>query len=453
MSQAATMHGLPPRSTDRLHPVARGQEERSDGLGGESLRTESAIADEDTAPAAVLEAPRTSPVEPHAPPKKSKAKFVALALVLTALGGGGVAYARSLGHQSTDDAQVEGHVQAISARVSGQVAKVLVKDNQMVEVGDVLVELDPVDLQARVESAKADVAAAESAVAQAKAQLALTQKNVDANLEQARGGVTQAAGGLSGAQATVEQGKADLTAAEARTKLAQADFDRARELFASGAISKAELDLRQSTLDQANANLEVARARLEAAKANIAAGAGGVELAKGRLTGAQSGPEQIAAGEANVLAAEARVAQARAALHIAELNLGYTTIRAPVRGVVSRRTVEVGQVISPERALLAIVPLEDVWVVANFKEDQLAKMRPGQAAEIEVDAFGGKKLKGHVESFSGGTGSRFALLPPDNASGNFVKVVQRVPTLVRVDDTSGLSLRPGMSVAVTVDTK
>ncbi len=443
MSQAATIQGIPGRSDGRS---VRIRAEIADDRQGEAPTSVGATGDE-------MEAPKVSPVDPHAPPKRSKAKFVALGLALAALTGGGVLYAHSLGHESTDDAQVEGHVQGVSSRVSGQVAKVLVKDNQMVEVGDVLVELDPIDLQARVDAAKADVAAAEAAVSQARAQLALTQKNVQANLVQAKGGVTQATGGLSSAQATVDQAKADVSAAEARQKLAQVDYDRAKELFSSGAISKAEIDARKSTLDQADANLSLSRARLDAARANIAAGAGGVELAQGKLAGAESGPEQIAAAESNVTAAEARVGQAKTALHIAELNLGYAKITAPVRGVVSRRTVEVGQVISPDRALLAIVPLDDVWVVANFKEDQLAKMKPGQRAEIEVDAFGDKKLVGHVDSFSGGTGSRFALLPPDNASGNFVKVVQRVPTLVRVDDPKGLVLRPGMSAVVTVDTK
>ena len=398
------------------------------------------------------EVPAKKADEP-APPKRSKAKFVALGLVIVALIGGGTAYLLSRGHESTDDAQVEGHVQSVSARTNGQVISVAVKDNQIVEAGETLLQLDPADYVAKLDVAKADLAAAQVAVTAADAQLALTEKNVDAALRQAKGGVDQAAGGLSGAQASVEQAKSDIVAAESRQQLTGADYKRTSELYSAGAVSKAELDLRKSADDQAVASLAAARSRLDASRATITAGAGGVELAKGRLAGAESGPEQIATAKTAVDAAKARVDQALAAEHIAELNLSYTKVTSPVRGVVSRRSVEVGQVVSPDRALLAIVPLDDVWVVANFKEDQLSDMREGQKATVVIDAFGGKKLHGHVESFSGGTGARFALLPPDNASGNFVKVVQRVPTLVRIDDANGLELRPGLSAAVTVDTK
>ncbi len=275
----------------------------------------------------------------------------------------------------------------------------------------------------------------------------------EATLKLAKGGLRQASGGLVGSQAAVDQAKADVDAADSRLKLAQSDYDRVKALFDANVVSKAELDARVATLDQAIANLTSTRARKSAADAGISANAGNLEFAEGRLSSAQTGPAQLAASKAAVGSAEARKKQALASLRIAQLNLGYADVRAPVKGVVSRRTVEVGQTASPDRALMAIVPLDDVWIVANFKETQHEDMRSGESAIVTIDAFGGKKLRGHVESFSGGTGAKFSLLPPDNASGNFVKVVQRVPTLIRLDDTAGLELRPGMSVDVDVTTK
>jgi len=321
--------------------------------------------------------------------KGGRARFVALGLVSAAVIGGGTWWLLTRGQESTDDAQVEGHVQVVAARVTGQVQTVLVKDNQAVKTGDILVELDKNDLDARAASARADLAAAQAALASARAQEALTEKTIEAVLKQARGGVTQASSGVASFQASVEQARADLSAAEARSRLAQSEFDRTSNLYATGALSQAELDSRRSLLDQATASVEQARARLSAARAGISSGSGGMELAQGRLAAAETGPQQVANAQATVQVAEARVGQAQAALRLAELNLGYATIRSPSDGVVARRTVEVGQLVSPDRALLAVVPLDDVWIVANFKEDQAAKMHPGQTAKVHVDAFSG----------------------------------------------------------------
>ena len=440
MTQAATLDTLSARSETAPRTVSREPQ---------STR----LPETREAPAPSSPKPAPAPAEP-AKKKPSRAKFVALGLALLAAGGGGTAYAVSHGHETTDDAQVEGHVQTVAARTSGQVSEVLVKDNDVVEAGQIVAVLDKTDLEAKVELAKADVASADAAIDAANAQLSLTEQTTEANLKQAKGGLKQASGGLVGSQASVEQAKADVDSADARSKLAQSDYDRIKALFDANAVSKAELDSRSAALDQASANLSSARARLTAAQAAIASNAGNLELAEGKLSSAQTGPAQLAAAKASVESSEARKKQAEASLHIAELNLGYADVRAPVRGVVSKRTVEVGQMASPDRALMAIVPLDDVWVVANFKETQLENMRMGQPVDISVDAFGGKKLHGHVESFASGTGSKFSLLPPDNSSGNFVKVVQRVPTLVRLDDPPAkLELRPGMSVSVDVTTK
>jgi membrane fusion protein (multidrug efflux system) len=392
--------------------------------------------------------------EPEAKVAPRRRALIVLPL-LTALAaaGGAFAYFGGAGKETTDDAQIEGHVAYVAPHVAGQVKRVLVKDNQHVKAGDILVELDDRDLSVRLASARADFAAAKAQLHSSETQLAVTRKSVDSNLAVARGGMSQAASVQGITRATIDQAQAEISAAESRQKLAQLDFDRTSRLFSSDVISKANLDAVSASLEQANANVAQARARLKSAEANRANSSGTLESARGRVLAAESGPEQIEAAEAAVELASARLNQAQAALEQAELNVSYTQIKAEVAGIVSRRSVEVGQMASPEKPLLAVVPLDDTWVVANFKEDQIARMKPGQLAEVEVDAFDGQKLKGHIDSLAGGTGARFSLLPPDNASGNFTKVVQRVPVLVRIDGISELALRPGLSAKVTVVTK
>jgi membrane fusion protein (multidrug efflux system) len=337
--------------------------------------------------------------------------------------------------------------------VAGQVKRVLVKDNQHVKAGDVLVELDDRDLNVRLASARADLAAAKAQLHSSETQLAVTRKSVDSGLAVARGGMAQAASVQGTTRASIEQAQAEITAAESRQKLAQLDFDRTSQLFNTTAVSKASLDAASASLEQASANVSQAQARLKSAQASRENSSGTLESARGRVLLAESGPEQLEAAQAAVELGSARLNQAEAALEQAEPNVSYTQIKAEIAGVVSRRSVEVGQMASPEKPLLAVVPLDDTWVVANFKEDQIAHMRPGQLAEIEVDAYDGQKLKGHIDSLAGGTGARFSLLPPDNASGNFTKVVQRLPVLVRIDGVSDLDLRPGLSAKVTIVTK
>ena len=359
-------------------------------------------------------------------------------------------YLLHLGRESTDDAQVEGRVISVSARVPGQVLRVHVQDNQLVDAGDALLELDPADYAAKVDAARADLAAARAAADGARSTLALTEKTAPANLVQARGALTAAVYSISSAAAAIGQTNADLAAAESRKSLAELNLKRAHALVEANVLPAADLDQKQTEFDAASAQYEKERARVSAAYAAHAGSGGGLVLAKGRLTAAQTAPEQVASSRAALALAEARTLQADAALKLAELNLSYTTVRAARRGVVSRRSVEDGQTVSPERPLLAIVPLDDVWVVANFKEDQLAGMRAGQTAMVRLDTYGRRQFRGHVESVAGGTGARFALLPPDNATGNFVKVVQRIPVLIRLDGPPGVALRPGMSADVSV---
>jgi membrane fusion protein (multidrug efflux system) len=234
--------------------------------------------------------------------------------------------------------------------------------------------------------------------------------------------------------------------------LAQIELDRTEQLAAGGAITRSELDTRVTALEQAQASFEQAQAAFASAQANVGNSSGTITSARGRLVAAESGPAQVQAATAQVELGRARVAQAEAALEQAELNLSYAQIRAEVSGVIARRSVEVGQLAAPERPLLAIVPLDDTWVVANYKEDQIAEIQPGQSARVHVDTFD-RELTGHVDSIAGGTGSRFSLLPPDNASGNFTKVVQRVPVLIRLEPHPDVTLRPGMSVTSTIMVK
>jgi len=370
-----------------------------------------------------------------------------------ALSGGFALFLAGGGKETTDDAQIEGHVAYVAPHVAGQVKRVLVKDNQRVQAGDVLVELDGRDLAVRVESARADLAAANAQLHSSETQLSVTRKSVDSNLVVARGGLAQAASTRDTTRAAIEQARASLKVAESRQALARTEFSRTNNLFDSGAVSKANLDSDRAVLDQAQASVVEANARLASAEANRQNSSGTVESARGRVIAAESGPEQIEAAGAAVELARARVTQAQAAVDQAELNLSYTSVTAQVSGIVARRSVEAGQMASPERPFLALVPLDDTWVVANFKEDQIASMKPGQAATIVVDAYAGRKLTGRVDSLAGGTGARFALLPPDNASGNFTKVVQRVPVLIRLDPHSDLELRPGLSARATVITE
>jgi membrane fusion protein, multidrug efflux system len=399
-----------------------------------------------------VETPSTSPAERAKP--KGRARVVLPALLGVALVGGLLRFVLTYGRESTDDAQVEGHIGNVAPRVSGQVLKVRVKDNQAVKAGDVLVELDSRDLEAKQQVAQADVLSAEAQLASAQAQLALTEANAGANLRQAQAGVTQASSGISSSKAALDQARADVSSAEARFRLTDTELQRVKRLAAEGAVSPAEQDTRQAAYDQAKAALDQAKARLASTEAGITSSSGGLEAAQGKLAAAQTGPVQVQAAQAALKLAEARVQQARASLQLAELAVSYAQVRAPMNGVVSRRTVEVGQMVGPERPLMAIVPQDDVWVVANFKEDQVGGMRIGQPVDLTVDAFGSHHFKGHVDSLAGASGARFALLPPDNASGNFVKVVQRIPVLVRFDgDEKELPLKPGMSAVVTVDTR
>jgi membrane fusion protein (multidrug efflux system) len=385
--------------------------------------------------------------------KRRRAPLVLVGLVVAAVSVAILIYLSRLGTEKTDDAQVEAHVSNVAARIVGQVKRVLVVDNQEVKVGDVLVELDDRDQRLKVAAAQADLTAAEAQLTMAHTQLALTERTAKANLRVAQGAIAQAAAVTGSTAAQIDQAKADVAAAESHKQLAQLDRERSERLRATGAATQSEIDMRIAADTQADAALAQARAGLVSALANRSNSSGTEASARGRLLAAQTVDEQVGAAQAHVALAGARRDQAQAALGRADLELEYTRLRAEIAGTVTKRMVEPGQLVSPDRALMAIVDLSDPWVVANLKETQLADIKPGQPAEIEIDSYPGS-LSGRVESIAAGTGSRFALLPAENATGNFIKVTQRVPVKIKIEARPDhLLLRPGMSAEVTIHTR
>jgi membrane fusion protein (multidrug efflux system) len=381
---------------------------------------------------------------------------------------GGFFWLHGRNRESTDDAQVDGHIAPVSSKISGSVLKVLVDYNQPVKAGQTLVELDPRDYQAKVDQAKAALAAA---VAQANA----AQSAVPLTRATTASGTSGASAQVAAAQAQFEQSQiaarqaatsgiasaqAELNRAEANSRKAQADLDRMRQLAAKEEISRQQFDayvaaaqVAAAQLRSAQEQLNFARQGAERAGAEAQAAQARVLQARASLQESRAGQQQVQVTTAQAASAAAAIQQARANLAAAELNLSYCTITAPLDGVVTQKNVETGQILQPGQALMTVVPLHDVWVTANFKETQLANVRPGQRAEIKVDMYG-QRIAGRVDSISGTTGARSSLLPPENATGNFVKVVQRIPVKIVFDNLpQGIVLRPGMNVDATILTK
>ena len=378
----------------------------------------------------------------------------------------GFLWLRSRGKETTDDAQVDGHITQIAPRVGGTITKVHVTNNQAVKAGEVLAEIDPRDYQNALDRVRAELADALATATAARTGVPIAQVETRSGVSTASGGVQQAEAAVAGAEREIQVAQANLVVAQARLREKEAtatrsarDVERLRGLVQKDEISQQQFDAAVAAADSAKAAADAARSEVAAAQGGIpvaeqraAAARGAAAQARAGLASAQTAPQQLQVTEARATSADARVRQAESAVKQAELNLEYTTIKAPTAGVVSRKSMEPGQVIQPGQPLLALVDLDDVWVTANFKESQLAKMRPGQKATIDVDALGGKEFKGHIDSIAAATGAKFSLLPPENATGNYVKVVQRIP--VRIFFEPGQDperrLRPGMSVTPTV---
>ena len=371
--------------------------------------------------------------------------------------------------ESTDDAQVNAHIIPIAPRISGSVIDVLVKDNQTVKKGQVLVRLDPRDFQAKLDDAKAALA-----LAQSRAQAATV--NVPLTSETTQSGTTSADAVVAAAQADYEQANLALQTAltsglayaqanvheqEAKSQKAESDLARMKPLAAKAEISQQQYDgfvaaerEAKSQLDAARQNFSLAQQTVSVRRAQVASAKAELEKARAGSAAAQANTKQVKVSSANAASARAAVEQAQANLDAAQLNLDYTTIVAPEDGTVTNKTVEVGQIVQPGQGLLLLVPLNDVWVTANFKETQLAHVQPGDRAEIHVDMYG-KTFPGIVDSIAGATGSRLSLLPPENATGNYVKVVERIPVKILLDPDvlKQAILRPGMNVEATIITK
>jgi membrane fusion protein (multidrug efflux system) len=390
-----------------------------------------------------------------APPSRykrsnSRRNILIVVIALVVLVGGFFLW-RYLGtYESTDDAEVDAHLYPVSARISGYVTKVNVDDNQYVQKGALLVEIDPKDYEVAVDQAKANLANAEATAQSLNISVPITSVSTSSQLKFAASGVEDAGAGIVNAEKQVAAAHAQLEAAEANDVKAQDDLRRYKAL-----VDKQEVAAQ--VYDQALATARSSTASVSAARDNEAAAEQAVQQARSRLgqseasrQSAETGPQQVSSAQARARAAIADVQQKRALLEQAQLNLQYTQIVAPISGEVNK-TVVVGLNVQPGQQLLTIVPLDEIWVTANFKETQLREMKVGQKSEIHVDSSG-RTFKGHVDSIAGATGPLFSLLPPENATGNYVKIVQRVPVKIVLEpgENSDRQLRPGMNVVPDV---
>jgi membrane fusion protein (multidrug efflux system) len=371
--------------------------------------------------------------------------------------------------ETTDDAQVDGHITPIASKIYGRVGQVLVLDNQPVKAGQVLVKIDPRDYQASLEQAKAQLALAESDAQSAGVDVPRTRENVASGTSSADAQLAGATADLQSAQVTYDQARtsdlayaqANIDKSRANAELGQADLARYKPLLDKGEISKQQYDAAKANADATASALKADQEKLaqaqrsvDIAKSQLAAAAARVDQAKAGVASAHADFKQVSMRASDAQGKLAKVQEAQAMLQAAELSLSYTDIVSPVDGVVTHKQVEPGQIVQQGQGLLVVVPLQDVWVTANFKETQLRKMKAGQKAEVHVDTYG-KTFPGHVDSIAGATGAVLSLLPPENATGNYVKVVQRIPVKIVLDPIppDQAILRPGMNVDATVVTE
>lgn len=397
-------------------------------------------------------APAATSTPTPAPASSSKGRrplWILAALGALAVGGYTVHRVTTADIEETDDAQVEADVVPISARIGGVVLRVRVRDNQRVRRGDVIAEIDPAESAARVAQAEAELANAQAQLQQSEADAQLTAATASGGLRTARAVVSGAIEATRSAQAQIAAAEAGVTRAQALATQTRLALTRARALRADNAVSQAELDNAQSSDDAAQAAVAQAQAQLATARASRQSSAAQVGVAEGRLEQSAPVESQVAVAQARVAVARARVQSAQAALDLARLQHGYTQVVAPTDGAVARLGVREGQLLTAGQMLADLVP-DETYLVANFKETQIGRMHPGQRVEVRVDAFPGRVFEGQIESLSGGTGARFSLLPADNASGNFVKVVQRVPVKITWTTPPDVTMRPGLSAEVTV---
>ena len=409
-------------------------------------------AEPDTSAKGDSEGPRRRGLFERSP----RAKFLVFGAAILVLLAVGWYWLDSRNWENTDDAEIDGHIYPISARVGGQVIKVNFDDGQFVRKGDVLVQIDPTDYKVALDRAQADYQDATANTQAAQANVPIASVGSSSQINTAGADVLAAQAGVSSAQKQMEAAQAQVTEAEANATKLNTDVERYRLLLDKKEIAAQQFDQAVAAATAANATVAARKAALLAAQEQVRIEQQRVLQAKASWNNAQVTPKQVEAIRARAASAFAQQQRSKTALDQAQLNLNYTTIVAPVDGIVGKRSVQVGQNVAPGQDLMAVVPLREIWVTANFKETQLAKMQPGQPATVKVDTYGGRKWQGHVTSIGGATGAKYSLLPPENATGNYVKVVQRIPVRIDFDradkpdfNNEGL-LRPGMSVVPNV---
>ncbi len=393
-----------------------------------------------------------------APEKKSGRKYIVIAVVILLVIGAAIFYWRSTFSEDTDDAQVDGDLYQVSSRVTGQVIKVYIDDNQAVQAGQAIAEIDPKDYRVALEQAQANLASSQAAAIQANVGVPITGVNTRTSVSTTGADVQSALAGIDAARKQAQAAEARVDQAKANAIKSHLDVERYTPLVQKDVISKQQYDGAVAADAGNTAAVLEAEATVIAQQAAVSQSL--QRLSQARFTAAQSvktAPDQIRVQQARANSALADVKQAQARVDQAMLNLSYTHITAPVAGIVNKKNVQVGANVSIGQDLLTIVPLTNLWVTANFKETQLAKMKQEQNVTLKVDALGGRKFHGKVTQIGGATGSMLSLFPPENATGNYVKVVQRIP--VRIDFTNlqqengDYALRPGMSVTPEVTVK
>ena len=380
-----------------------------------------------------------------------RARLVVLLVAALLIAGGIYLWIQHITWESTDDAQIQGHIMPLSPRISGNIQQVNVEEGQRVKAGDVLVTIDPTDYQVALARAQADLQDAEAQARAAHTNVPITSVSTSSQVSAAQADVNNAQAGIDAAQKQVDAAQAKLNEAQATAAKNNADLERYKQLVAKEEISRQQYDQAVAAAQVGQAGVESARANLAAAQQQVVQARSRLQQAQAQLESARTAPQQISVTQARAASANATIAKQQAVVKQAELNLSYTVIKSPVDGIVGRKSAEIGQNVQPGQELLTVVPLNDVWIIANFKETQLKNMRAGEPAKISVDAYG-RDYKGHVEAIGGATGAMFSLLPPENATGNYVKVVQRIPVRIVLEQGENQDelLRPGMSVVPRV---
>jgi membrane fusion protein (multidrug efflux system) len=411
---------------------------------------------------------RVSEAKSTRPGRKVGMRLLIAGVLSIAVAAGTWTYLHFRDRVSTDDAQVDAHIAPIAPKISGNVAEILVDDNQAVKAGQVLLRIDPRDYQAKVAQERAALAEAESQAVGAQAGVPLTTATTNSGTSVAEAQLEAASADYDRASADYDRAssselafaRADVESKRAVADRARADLARMEPLATKGEISKLQFDAYLAAARVADSDLTASQQKLanaekqaQGSKASMQAALARVSSARASVEQAEANRQQVNVSSAQAVTATAAIQQARANLDAAELELSYTTLIAPIDGVVTKKTVQLGQIVQPGQSLLTIVPLKEVWVTANLKETQLADARPGQRAEVYVDMYG-RSFEGRVNSIAGATGTKLSLLPPENATGNFVKVVQRIPVKIALDELpAGFTFRPGMNVDVTIFTK